>query len=242
MRSLPAIVALGIALAVPAARAASDIDAIQTLSQEQFRLLSEDLGSTLSYKALIPAEPLGTTGFDIGIEVTATRLVNDTVLSQAVSSGDAPSTLIIPKIHVHKGLPFGFDIGVMGAVVPDSNISLWGAELRYAILKGGTASPALGLRASYSRLIGVDQLDLSTTGVDVSLSKGFAFVTPYIGGGVVWVRSIPDLPVPVLAAEEFSYGKYFVGVNMNFAVLNILLEADRTGEATSYGLKLGWRF
>lgn len=242
MRSLLAFATLGLALAVPAAHAARDIDQIQNLNQGEFRLMSEDLGAALSYKALIPAEPLGTAGFDLGIEVTATRLVSDSVLAKAMTSNDSPKTLFVPKVHIHKGLPFGFDIGLMGATVPNSNISLWGAELRYAILKGGTASPAIGVRASYSQLLGVDQLDLSTTGVDVSLSKGFAFVTPYIGGGVVWVRSTPNLPIPVLGSEEFSYGKYFVGLNMNFAVINILFEADRTGEATSYGLKFGWRF
>jgi len=235
-------IGLVFSLGASAACAANDIDQLQTLSQGQFRLFSEDLGSALSYKALIPTEPLGTAGFDIGIEVTATSLANDTIFSQAISSGDAPSTLYVPKLHVHKGLPLGFDIGVMLAKVPDSNIGLWGAELRYAVLPGGTASPALGIRASYSQLSGVDQLKLSTTGLDVSISKGFAFITPYLGGGVVWVRSVPDLTPAVLGEETFSYGKYFVGVNMNFAVINILLEVDRTGDANSLGVKLGWRF
>ncbi len=242
MQRLSAFAVLILALAVSPARAASDLDSINALGQTQFRLLSEDLGAALSYKALIPAEPLGTTGFDIGIEVTATPLENDTVFAQAISSNDAPSTLIVPKVHVHKGLPFGFDIGAMLATVPDSNISLWGAEVRYAILKGGTASPALALRASYSQLTGVDQLEFNTTGLDLSISKGFAFVTPYAGAGVVWVRSTPDIPGTALQEEEFSVGKYFVGANFNFAVINILAEIDRTGENTSYGLKLGWRF
>lgn len=242
MLRLLAFAVLILALAASPTRAASNLDNINTLGQTQFRLLSEDLGAALSYKALIPAEPLGTTGFDIGIEITATSIENDSVFAQAISSNDTPSMLIVPKVHAHKGLPFGFDIGAFIATVPDSNISLWGAEVRYAILKGGTASPALALRASYSQLTGVNQLEFNTTGLDLSISKGFAFVTPYAGAGVVWVRSTPDIPGTTLREEEFSVGKYFVGANFNFAVVNILAEIDKTGDNTSYGLKVGWRF
>jgi len=231
------ILSLG-SLGLPAQ--AANLDAIGSLSQSDFRLLSEDLGATLSYKPIIPAEPLGITGFDLGIEVSATKLENAAIFDNAVT-GAAPDTLYLPKLHVHKGLPFGFDIGASYAAVPDSNIKVWGAEVRYAILKGGTASPALAVRGSYSALEGVDQLKLTTTGLDVSISKGFAMFTPYAGIGKVWVRSTPDVSIP-LAEEDFDLNKVFVGVNMNLVLMNIAVEGDKTGDATSYGIKFGWRF
>jgi hypothetical protein len=36
--------------------------------------------------------------------------------------------------------------------------------------------------------------------------------------------------------------KYFIGLQMNFVLVNVVLEGDKTGDATSYGLKLGFRF
>ncbi len=231
------ILSLG-SLSLPAQ--AANLDTLNLLSQSDFRLLSEDLGAALSYKPLIPAEPLGVTGFDIGIEVTATKLENAAIFDNAVT-GSAPDTLYLPRLHVHKGLPFGFDLGASYAAVPDSNIKVWGAEVRYAILKGSTATPALAVRGSYSALEGVDQLKLTTTGLDLSISKGFAMFTPYAGIGRVWVRSTPDSSIG-LAEEDFDLGKVFVGVNMNLAVINIAIEGDKTGDATSYGIKFGWRF
>lgn len=219
---------------------AAELDRLNLIVQPQFRLLSEDLGATLSYKALSPGEPLGVTGFDIGIEVTATQLENSASYSNAFT-GSVPDTLYLPKLHVHKGLPFGLDIGGSYSAVPDSNVKAWGAEVRYAIIKGSTTMPALALRVSFSALDGVDQLKLNTTGVDLSISKGFAVFTPYAGIGKVWVRSTPDSST-TLSEEEFDVGKVFVGVNMNLAVVNIAVEGDKTGDATSYGLKLGWRF
>ncbi len=218
---------------------ADDLDQIPFLTQDQFRDVSEDLGAALSYKPLGPAEPLGLTGFDIGLEVTATQLKNQDSWD-AASSGDAPDTLFVPKLHITKGLPFNIDVGAMYSAVPDSNISLLGAELRYAILPGGTASPALAIRGTYTKLSGVDQLDLDTKGVELSISKGFAMITPYAGIGRIWVDSQPD--TITLSDESFQQNKVYVGANFNLAVINIGAEYDRTDGINSYGLKVGLRF
>ena len=235
IQTLGLLLALGIAPAH-----AANLDNIAALaSQTEFRLLSEDLGAALSYKPLTPATPLGITGFDIGVQAVYTEFNSSGLYKAATNSDD--TSIVLPQVHVYKGLPFGFDIGASYAALPDGNIRLWGAELRYAILSGGPATPAIGLRASYTSLQGVSQLALRTTGLDLSISKGFAFITPYAGIGSVWVTSTPD-SATTWSGEDFRLNKYYLGVNMNLAVINIAVEGDRTGEATSYGLKLGWRF
>ena len=218
---------------------AQDIDQLQAAAQAEFRLLSEDLGAALSYHAQIPSEPLGLTGFDIGVGVTATRLENSGIWEK-VTSDDAEATLYVPTLRLHKGLPAGFDVGLTYASIPGSNIRYTGGELRYAILEGGTASPAVAVRGSLTKLSGVDQLGFETRGIDVSISKGLAIFTPYAGIGRVWIESTPH--VLGLQKEEFSLTKAFVGIGMNLAVLNLNLQADKTGDATSYSFKLGWRF
>jgi hypothetical protein len=235
------LVSLAILLtAIPPAFAADNIDQINQLLQADFRKLSEDLGAALSYKGVTPAKPLGITGFDIGLEATATKLQHRDAWDRA-SSGSAPDTVYIPKLHLHKGLPAGFDLGAFYTSVPSTNIKLWGAEARYAILQGGLAEPALGLRGTYSKLSGVSQLDFHTTGMELLISKGIAIFTPYAGVGRIWTTSEP-VGVSNIKKEEFSQGKYFVGGNLNFGLANLALEADKTGDATSYSAKLGFRF
>lgn len=239
-RRLLALSALSLAALSLPVHAASNLNNVQALGQNDFRLLSEDLAAVLSYKPLSPAEPLGVTGFDLGVEIGYTKLVNPQIFDIA-TGGNGMNSIPLVKAEIQKGLPFGIDIGATYAAVPNSNIKVLGGELRYAILKGGPATPAVAVRASYTTLQGVNQLDFSTTGLDVSISKGFAFVTPYAGLGEVWTNSTPN-GIPSLSKESFNLNKYFVGVNMNFAVINIAIEADKTGDATSYGAKFGWRF
>ncbi len=221
--------------------AAADLDTIQLLSQTEFRQLSEDLGAALSYKPLIPAEPLGITGFDLGIAVTGTQLRHRDVWRRAAGGDSVPGTLPVPTLRLHKGLPLNIDIGASFATVPGSNIRYYGGELRWAILPGGTVTPAVAVRGAFTKLTGVDQLGFDTRSLDVSVSKGFAMFTPYAGIGNVWVSSSPS-GVPLLRGEDFTQTKVYGGLNFNLAGGNLALEIDNTGSTASFGAKLGFRF
>lgn len=224
------------------AASADDVNRIDGLVQADFRDLSKDLGAAVSYKAVVPIEALGVTGFDFGFEITATELEHRDAWDRA-SSGSAPSTVYLPKLHVHKGLPAGIDIGAFYGTAADSNIDVWGGEIRYALIEGGTAIPAVGLRGTYSKLSGVDQLQLDTRGVELGVSKGFAFFTPYAGVGRVWTDSNPvGATSNNLQAEKFSDDKVYLGANINFIAGNLAVEADKIGDTTSYSAKFGFRF
>jgi len=220
---------------------AANISTLGSLNQSQFELFSEDMGSALSYKAVTPPAPLGVTGFDLGLEATSTKMQNPALWSTATNGGSALNSMIVPKLHVFKGLPLNIDVGAFYSAVPSTNIKLYGGELRYAILEGGVALPAVGIRGALTKLTGVSQLALSTKSLDVSVSKGFAMFTPYAGIGRVWVDSTPDA-ASGLRKETFQQGKVFVGGNLNFGLMNFALEYDKTGSAPSYSAKLGFRF
>lgn len=219
---------------------AANISTLGSLNQSEFKLFSEDLGSALSYKAVTPPAPLGITGFDIGLEVTSTKMQNSSLWTTATNGGSALNSMIVPKLHVFKGLPLNIDVGAFYSAVPSTNIKFYGGELRYAILEGSVALPAVGIRGALTKLTGVSQLALTTKSVDVSVSKGFAIFTPYAGIGRVWVDSTPD--AAGLVKETFQQGKVFVGGNVNFGVMNFAVEYDKTGSAPSYSAKLGFRF
>ena len=232
---------LCLAAGFSSAASAADISTMQNLAQSEFRLLSEDLGSALSYKPLAPAEPLGITGFDLGLSVTSTDISKSTAALAKASNQSSPiSTLIIPKLSVAKGLPWGIDVAAFVSAIPSTNIKLVGGELRYAIIGGGFAYPAVAIRGAITKLSGVDQLSFDTKSLDLSISKGFAMFTPYAGVGQVWVNSTAN--VANLSNESFTQGKVFVGANLNLGLVNFALEGDRTGGAASYSLKAGFRW
>ncbi len=227
-------------LSIAAPLAAQQVDQLQLINQAEFRLLSEDLGGALAYRAQTPTEPLGVTGFDIGVGLTAARIHNVAILER-VTSDSASETIPVPSLRIHKGLPLGFDVGLIYAAIPGSNLEYIGGELRYALLLGGVAAPAIGVRGNLTKLRGVDQLEVDTRGLDISISKGFAFFTPYAGVGRVWVESDPK-NVAGLVKEEFELDKAFIGLGFKLALFNINLEADKTGDVEGFSVKAGLRF
>ena len=229
-----ALVASTASIAMPAF--ADDLDSVRNLSQAEFGLLARDLTAAGSYKAVSPAEPLGIVGFDIGAEASATKMDNSDLWRKA--GGDS-STVYMPRVHVHKGLPFGFDIGASLTMVPGSDIKLIGAELKYAIVSGNVALPAVAIRAAATRLTGVDQLDMDTRSLELTVSKGFLNVTPYAGVGRVWGDVTPN--VANLREVSTSANKVYAGVNFNLGIANLAAEIDRTGSNQTASIKLGFR-
>ncbi|HET7675014.1 MAG TPA: hypothetical protein VFL54_05785 [Gammaproteobacteria bacterium] len=219
---------------------ADDIDNLQALTQTQFRGLSEDLGAVLTFKQLEPATPEGMTGFNLGIGLSGTHVEHTDAWNIATRSSDV-STVPMARIRLTKGLPGGVDVGGYYSAAPNSNVKAYGGELRYAILKGGVLEPALGLRATYNRLTGVDHLDFSTRSLDLSISKGFGPFTPYAGIGRIWTSSDPDASLG-LHSESFGNNEAFVGFRVSLVVLTFSLEASRVGGNTTYAAGLGVGF
>ncbi|MDH3353583.1 MAG: hypothetical protein OEL79_00025 [Chromatiales bacterium] len=218
--------------------ALSSFNGLSALNQLQFDLLSKDLGASLSYKALSPAEPLGVTGFDMGLEVSATQLKSASVFNSA--TGTSFDTLPVPKLHIRKGLPFNIDVGI--SYLPGS-ISLLGYELSYALMEGGIVMPAVSVRVTSSKLHGSSDISMSTLGYELSISKGFAMLTPYVGVGSINVTTTPGAAYSgTLSESSASLFKAFYGLNMAFGLMNVAIEGDSTGGINSYGAKVGFRF
>jgi len=223
-------------------------------TQDDFKGLSRELGLAISYVPLAPAEPLGGTvlpGFDIGVEATGVLLNTDNpywqkinAFNKSTGSDTIPSTLPEAKVHVQVGLPvIPIDVGFVYGEAQNTDIKFAGGEVKWAILRGSVATPALALRGAYTKLSGVSDLDLSTASADISISKGFAVFTPYAGYGMVWIDSKPKSSLnPTLQEENLYESKGFLGCKITFfPLLNMVAEAD-FARVNSYSLRLNLHF
>ena len=237
---LPSRLLFGLALAgASAATLAADLNRLQNLgSQAAFRSLTEDLGAALSYKSISPATPLGITGFDVGVDASASRLDSS---AYGTATGTTDKTLSLVRLRAQKGLPFGLDAGVSVGQAAGSDIRVWGGELRYAVAEGGLIAPALAVRGSFSRMEGVSQLDFNTRALDVSISKGFLGVTPYGGVGYVWANGNPR-GVAGLSSQNVGLAKGFVGVNFGLGLFATGVEYDSTGGVGTLSAKRAVRW
>ncbi len=251
MKKIVLVILMVLVLSLSAAPAMAKItfQLPTTYSQSQFKDLSTELGLAISYVPLAPAEPLGgkvLPGFDIGIEATVIKIDKNASFWQgAVSNpGDLPNNLIFPKFHIQVGLPVvPIDLGYVYAKVPGSDITYMGGEIKWAILRGSTVTPAIAIRGAYTKLSGVSVFDIDTKSLDISISKGFAIFTPYAGIGEVWITSKPNTNIPLipLKKEDITETKGFVGLKLSMGLINIVGEAD-FAKVNEYSLRLNLHF
>lgn len=220
-----------------------DVSIPAGFANSKFNDVVKQAGTVIAYRGIAPAEPGGLTGFDIGVETSFFKV--DAAVLDDVLSNNTPSYLPVPKVHVRKGLPFGIDLGASYAMVPSSNIKVIGGEIQYAILDGSVALPALSVRGHYSTLLGVDDLDLKTYGADAVVSKGFLFLTPYIGAGVMrsdgkYTGTDATLKAN-LKDQSVTTPRVFGGVQIAMALLRLTLDAE-FADVPVYTAKisLGW--
>lgn len=226
----------------PVVAADNDIVLSPSLAQGTFNTLVDELGMATAYDPFSPAETLGVTGFELGASVTMVK-IDDAVWNDALSDADAPSMLPVPRLMARKGLPFGFDIGASYTSVPGSNVTVIGGELRKSLIEGTTAIPAVSVLGHFSNLSGVDDLDLSTYGIDLGISKGFAIFTPYGGIGQVWYEGTEHTSSLALDPRDTSETRGYLGMRFGFLpFMNLTAQADFSSVVNSYTLRLNLGF
>ena len=211
--------------------------------QGEFKDLTRDLGCAIGYRNLAPAEPLGVVGFDVAAQTSFIEIDDNSSYWSAVTD-DAPSYITYPSIRVRKGLPFGIDIGAMYTYIVDTDIQVYGAEISKAILEGNVATPALGVRATYTRLSGIDDMSLQTAGIDASISKGILIFTPYAGVGMLWIDGKYDGNTPGVSLDQESFwqSRGFVGLKITpLPLVSVTAEAEYAVRPI-YSLKIGVNF
>jgi len=207
--------------------------AVNLGTQAGFDTFSKEVGSAMVYRAVAPADPLGIVGFDIAAEATSATIDGNSV--------------VIPKFKFQKGLPAKFDISGYYTVLPTAGVTgvgadgtAYGAALSYAIWEGSTVKPALAIRGSYTKTEIPSIISIDSTGVDLTISKGFVLLSPYAGIGMVNISSSD------LSGGGFSHSsqatRYFAGANLNLKVMDIAFEAGKTGDSNFTTVKLGFRF
>jgi hypothetical protein len=239
-RSAVALAALsaGVLASVPAH--AYKFDALSQLNQSEFKLVAQDLSATFADKPQSPAAGLGLIGFDVSATAGATSIESADVLKKAAGGNSVPKSLPTAGVRVEKGLLFDIDLGVSYGVLPATSASAISGDVKWAFWGGGLVLPAVATRVFYTQVNGLGDMGLRSRGIELSISKGLAMVTPYAGVGIV--ASNASAKNTALKSESYTQSRLFAGVNANLLLINLGLEADKTGKDSSVNLKLGIRF
>ncbi|MBI5517829.1 MAG: hypothetical protein HY909_28920 [Deltaproteobacteria bacterium] len=168
--------------------------------------LVNELGGALAPSLGAPAMTLGYSGLFVGYDVSVSNINRNAEywtrgtegsLSSLVGTGTAAvrdradANTFVSRLHVRKGLPWGFELGTQVSHLHSSSIWAIGLDLRWSLLEGFRRGigflPDFAIRGAVNTMVGQSQMNLTIVGVDLSLSKRFTLggqvrLTPYLGG------------------------------------------------------------
>ncbi len=173
------------------------------------------------------ASPLGLVGFNVYVDAAVDREFDDEPFAETVIDGDLNGDLLaVARVGARKGLPGGIDLGVSYARALGGDVDLISADLQWAMIEGGPATPALGLRLTGTRTVNAGAYELDQYGAEVLLSKGFAILTPYVGGGVVHSKGTLSSAARTFE-DTHTRGIFYGGLTLNLLLPKITVEVEK---------------
>jgi hypothetical protein len=247
------ILALSALAFAPLARAASDFDptSLASLTTKLAEDLVTQVAISADHRAFEPASPLGLAiGLDVGLDFVASRMTADfrQALTVAGVQGSLPDYVLLPRLNIHKGLPWGVDLGF--SYIGYQGNSITGYEAKWAFLRGAAVKPSVAVRVSHTAST-LFFMKTNTTKIDAVVSKTVGwFLEPYLGAGLQIISGsietpagVPDLPADVPRSHSTASPHVYAGLPLKLVFLHLTAEYDYsfTGIQT-FGTKISLDF
>jgi len=219
-------------------------------NDEAFRSLSSELGVLMAPKPGDPADSLGLSGFAVSADMSINTISNGQAYWTDATRGTPGKVAPTIQIMGRKGLWPGIEIGAGATHLFNSRMWTISGYGKVALHEGfhHLPIPSIALRGMFSRLVGAEDMNMTTGSIDVSLSHVFGIgktvnITPYAGyqallivarSGVLDVTPTTDEYLdPTGKLSEFVFKdagvilrhRPFLGFRFIFSVIRITMEA-----------------
>jgi hypothetical protein len=250
MRTFATVIsALGLVATLAAAPASAQqfFSLHPELTKDEFKEFIAELGPVMRFRQVGDTTTLGKGNFDIGVQF-ANTLLNDPagVWNNTVSDPTAyhrlGRSISFPRVVARFGVSDRVDVGAFGGLDPNGKYGLLGVDTKIALLQQGPTMPvSVSIRPSIGTLIAPSEVWAGTASVDLSVSRAFGPVSPYVGvaattSGAMERSKNVDLD-PVDAGSALSYA----GVSYRWRALVLSGEVEK-GSRVRYSFGIGTRF
>ena len=209
------------AMLVSAPAGAQGLDLRPDLTQRDFEQFAANLASTLRFRQLGDATPLGRGHVDLGVVSASTRA--------------------FPRILARFGVTDHVDVGAWGGVDRDLSYGIAGIDTTIALMTQGAASPVtVSVRPNFTALID-SGLWAGTLGIDLSISHAFGSVSPYAGIGATTSGAVEQSNRVDLDPVSAGHSLAFAGLSYRWRTIVLSAEVEKA-QAVSYAFRIGKRF
>lgn len=216
-------------------------DLCPSLTQDGFEQFVADLGSVLRFRQLGDTTTVAKGDVELSVQLANTPF-DDSRWAWSASTHKLGRSVSFPQVVARFGVADRVDLGLWGGVDPPAKYGLAGVDAKIALLRQGPGRPvSVSIRPSVTSLIQPGRTWAGTASVDLSVSRAFGPVSPYVGVaassslGVEWLDGI-DLD-PATAERSLTYA------GLSYRVGAFILSAEvEKGTRVNYAFRVGRRF
>lgn len=217
------------------------------LTQKEFDTFAGEAGAILRFHQDASAETLGKWNIDVGLAMTRSPIDDSKgAWNNTMSHPDAEHYLghdvSFPRLVIRLGVAERVDVGVWGSLDPNSNFGFVGMESKISVLRQDEETPvSIAVRPNASALLGPDEVFVANASVDVSVSRNWRGLSPYLG-----VAATTSVAVERSEDVDLDNGTNlgvlaFAGLAYQWENLRVATEAE-AGELTTASLLVGGTF
>lgn len=220
-----------------------------SLTQAAWHQFTQEAGLVAYFRPLTDARPMGRGNFEISMLQYQTN-IDDSAPAWNDTFVHPDSThwlfegagLKFPGLMARAGVAAKTDIGVYFTKNPNANYGFYGAQLQQNVLETASGWSASG-RMSFMKLYGPEDLNFTTYGADVIVSRRvivsrWVKVSPYAGVSSYLANSHEKSPVVSLTDEHLLGGQAMVGAEVQLSKARLAAEYN-ISRVNSFSLKVG---
>jgi hypothetical protein len=217
------------------------------LTQDQFKEFAGELGSILRFRQVGDTAPLGKGNFDIGMQYAVTPIDDskgawNNTMSHPQADHYLGDSIAFPRIVGRYGVTDRVDVGAWGGVDPHSNYGMIGMDTKIALIQQGPTRPVtVSIRPSVTSLLGPAEVWVGNASLDLSVSRSFGSLSPYVGGATTASRAVERSPDVNLKPANATDSVGYAGVAYRWRPLLLSAEVEK-GRLVSYAFRVGTRF
>lgn len=218
------------------------------LTQDAWHQFVSEFGLVIHFRPLASAEPLGRKNFEIALLDWGTRINDaDAAWNDTFSHPDSThwlfdgDALLIPGLMTRVGITDRIDVGGYFTKNPNANYGFLGGLLQYNLLNDTQRGLAAAGRVSFNRLFGPEDLEASTYGLDVLVSKDVSRFSPYVGVSGYLARGQETTSTVDLDDESVFGVQAMTGIVARVSVLRLGAEFN-LAEVVGYSFKVAAGF
>jgi hypothetical protein len=217
------------------------------LTKDEFQEFTAELGSILRFRQLGETTTLGKGRVDISLQ-WANSPIDDSkgawnnTMSHPTADHYLGSPISFPRLVGRFGVSDRVDLGAWGGFAPGANYGFIGADSTIGLIRQGSSRPvSLSIRPSITALVGPAELWAGNASLDVSVSRAFGSLSPYVGVATtasLAVETSDDVNLDSATAEG---SLAYAGLSYRWRALILSVEVEKAA-LMSYGFRVGTRF